>query len=133
MLLKFKELVLAAGVRKAVLERMIKVLVDVAGLRLTVFVRRNWPWRNAQGATTEAAEMIDINTAELKIFQIISPIGIELMLAIVTFRPIERLPNLNATNGIGQKKRLALRARGPVRRPVVRENASCLEWLIAQP
>lgn len=114
-LLDVDELVLEAGARTKLQNRMIEVFADAAGLRVVVDEAKSVSaTEQSAQAATEIAGMIDINTADLGTLQTIPHVGAERARAIVALRPFERLSDLTAVDGIGPKTLAAIREHGVV-------------------
>jgi hypothetical protein len=115
MLLEVDELVLRDGPRTRLQDQMIEVFADCAGLRLAPDeAGQDAPARSGTGSKTEADGAIDINTADIETLQTIPHVGEERARAIADMRPLGRLEDLTAVDGIGPKTLQAIREHGVV-------------------
>jgi len=111
-LLEVDEQALEAGPRTRLQDRMLEVFADSAGLRLAP--------AEAEEASAEATDRssdgaaIDINSADLATLEAIPHVGRERARAIMARRPLARLDDLTAIDGIGPKRLAAIRASGVV-------------------
>lgn len=115
MLFEVDELLLRAGPRTRLQDGMIEVFADCAGLRLAPDeAGQDAPARSGTGSEKEAAGAIDINTADIETLQSIPHVGEERARAIADMRPLGRLEDLTAVDGIGPKTLQAIREHGVV-------------------
>ncbi len=104
-LLEADELALAQGGRTARQARMLEVLGDFAGLRLQVAEPASEPAAaSAPGHAEAGTERIDLNHASVEALQAIPHIGPERAEAIRRLRPIRRVADLEAVDGIGPQR-----------------------------
>jgi len=114
MLYEVDELVLDDGPRTRLQDRMLEVFADAAGLRLepeeeeSASEPRSDPSGSGEGAG------VDINTADFDALQAIPHIGPERARAIMAMRPLGRIDQLTALDGIGPKRLQDIRDYGVV-------------------
>ncbi len=111
-LLEVDEQALAAGPRTRLQDRMLEVFADCAGLRLAPAEEEEAPVEATDRSGDGAA--IDINRADIETLQCIPHVGEERARAIIGMRPLERLEDLAAVDGIGPKTLQAMREHGVV-------------------
>ena len=114
MLYEVDELVREDGPRTRLQDRMLEVFADAAGLRLEP--EEEDPASGLRSAESESGEgaAIDINTADFDALQALPHIGPERARVIMAMRPLDRIDQLTALDGIGPKRLQEIRDHGVV-------------------
>ena len=114
LLLTADEAALAHGPRTVLQERMLETFADFAGLQLepaasTVSTTSSEEPSASKSGTPETSKAVNLNTASHEELQSLPHIGPERAEAVISMRPIQKIEELQAIDGIGAARLRAIR------------------------